>query len=324
MLDGKMSPMDQAMAEIEGKETGEERGKIVGGVPAARGAYPFQVALFTTANGKDGMMCGGSLINMKWVLTAAHCITKAAENDAPYPATMVNVFAGGLSFGEGDRVRAARVIVHPRYTSRGVMANDIALIELERPVNESSGAKPITLASGASDNPPGTPVKLLGWGKTTEGGASSKTLLELNISMVDRKVCNQSIVEYRAIKSIEAFRVAQKHLALQQRHAEDTAGHRDGGRAAGRDRPDDLRRRNGRRQGCLPGRQRRAAVRDGAGPLRAGRAGELGRRLRAAEAADRLHARRDAHGLDQGEREVAFALLWKRLRRVLTGRAALL
>ena len=66
------------------RPTAEERGKIVGGVPAARGAYPFQVALFTTANGKDGMMCGGSLINMKWVLTAAHCITKAAENDAPY------------------------------------------------------------------------------------------------------------------------------------------------------------------------------------------------------------------------------------------------
>ncbi len=83
MLDGKTSPMDQAMAEIEGKSAAEERGKIVGGVPAARGAYPFQVALFTTANGKDGMMCGGSLVNMKWVLTAAHCITKAAENDAP-------------------------------------------------------------------------------------------------------------------------------------------------------------------------------------------------------------------------------------------------
>ena len=214
MLEGKTSPMDQAMAEIDGKDAGEERGKIVGGVPAARGAYPFQVALFTTANGKDGMMCGGSLINMKWVLTAAHCITKAAENDAPYPASMINAFAGGLSFGEGDRVRAARVIVHPGYSSRGVMANDIALLELERPVSESSGAKPISLASGAADNPPGTPVKLLGWGKTVEGGASSKILLELNISMVDRKVCNQSIVEHRAIKSIEAFRLAQKHLGF--------------------------------------------------------------------------------------------------------------
>jgi secreted trypsin-like serine protease len=210
-LEGKTSPMEQAMAEIEGKATGEERGKIVGGVPANRGTYPFQVALFTTANGKEGMMCGGSLVTMKWVLTAAHCITKAAENDAPYAAGMINVFAGGLAFGEGDRVRAARVIVHPGYTSKGLMANDIALLELERPVNEASGAKPITLYSG-TDSPPGTPVKLLGWGKTTEGGVSSKTLLELNISIVDRKACNSSIVEYRAIKSIEAFRVAQKQL----------------------------------------------------------------------------------------------------------------
>lgn len=211
VLDGKMTPMDQAMAEIEGKDTGEERGKIVGGVPAVKGAYPFQVALFTTANGKNGMMCGGSLITTKWVLTAAHCITKAAENDAPYPASMINAFAGGLSFGEGDRVRAAKVIVHPKYSSRGLMANDIALIELERPVSEASGAKPITLGTGA-DNPPGTPVKLLGWGKTTEGGVSSKQLLELNIGIVDRKVCNSSIVEHRAIKSIQAFRAAQKEL----------------------------------------------------------------------------------------------------------------
>jgi len=215
LLAGKMSPMDQAMAEIDGKAADDARGKIVGGVPAVRGAYPFQVALFTTANGKDGMMCGGSLINMKWVLTAAHCITKAAENDAPYPANMVNVFAGGLAFGEGDRVKAARVIVHPRYTSRGTMANDIALLELERPVNDASGAKPITLAAGANDYAGGTPVKLLGWGKTTEGGQSSqKALLELNIAVVDRKLCNQSIVEYRAIQSIEAFKTAQKKLGF--------------------------------------------------------------------------------------------------------------
>lgn len=212
-LAGKTSPMDQAMAEIEGKPTDEARGKIVGGVPAQKGAYPFQVAIFTTANGKDGMMCGGSLINMKWVLTAAHCITKAAENDVAYPANMVNVFAGGTAFGEGDRVRAARVIVHPRYTSRGLMANDIALLELERPVTDASGAKPITLSAGAGDQAAGTPVKLLGWGKTTEGGQSSpRALLELNIAVVDRKACNQNIVEYRAIQSIDAFKTAQKNL----------------------------------------------------------------------------------------------------------------
>ena len=212
MFEGRASPMEQAIAEAAGADSGEERGKIVGGVPAARGAYPFQVMLFTTANGKDGSLCGGSLINPKWVLTAGHCVTKAAENDAPYPANMINVFAGGIAFGEGDRVRAARVIVHPGYTSRGAIANDIALLELERPVSNESGAKPITLASGAADSPPGTQMKALGWGKTVEGGASSKVLMELNIGLVDKKVCNQLLVEARAIKSIDAFRVAQRHL----------------------------------------------------------------------------------------------------------------
>jgi secreted trypsin-like serine protease len=211
---GKKTPMDIALAETRGGDASavEERGKIVGGVPATRGAYPFQVAIFTTANGRNGMMCGGSLINMQWVLTAGHCITKADEGDKPYPADMINVFAGGISFGEGDRVKAKRVIVHPNYTSRGLMANDLALLELERPVVQESGARPLTLASGSGDYAPGTPVKLLGWGKTTEDGASSKTLLELNINVIDRKLCNQSIVEYRAIQSVEGFRLAQKRL----------------------------------------------------------------------------------------------------------------
>ena len=137
-------------------------------------------------------------------------------------------------------------------------------------------------------------MKLLGWGKTTEGGASSKALLELNIGMVDRKVCNQSIVEYRAIKSIEAFRTAQKHLRFNNETLKTLLVDRDRGGAAGGQRADHLRGRNGRRQGRLPGRQRRPAVRELRRPLRAGRPGELGRRLRAAEAADGLHPCCDA------------------------------
>jgi secreted trypsin-like serine protease len=210
----RKSPMELAIAETEGKPAAEEAGKIVGGVPAAKGAYPFQVALFTTANGREGMICGGSLINMKWVLTAAHCVTNRAANNAPYPAQMVNVFAGSVNFAEGDRVRAARVVVHPQYNAAANFANDIALLELERPIADASGARPITLAAGTADHDPGTPVKLLGWGRTSEGGTSNKTLLELNIQVIDRKLCNASIVEYRAIESIAAFRQAQKRLGF--------------------------------------------------------------------------------------------------------------
>jgi len=47
----------------------EQNNRITGGSSAARGQFPWQVALIN-----DGSwFCGGSLISSQWVLTAAHC-----------------------------------------------------------------------------------------------------------------------------------------------------------------------------------------------------------------------------------------------------------
>lgn len=47
--------------------------KIIGGNVAASGQFPWQVAIYKdTTDGR--YFCSGSLINARWILTAAQCV----------------------------------------------------------------------------------------------------------------------------------------------------------------------------------------------------------------------------------------------------------
>ncbi|KAK9694685.1 Trypsin [Popillia japonica] len=60
------NPLAQAIID----ETADWR--VVGGSNAAAGAYPFVVSLRSSSNSH---FCGGTILNNRWVLTAAHYIS---------------------------------------------------------------------------------------------------------------------------------------------------------------------------------------------------------------------------------------------------------
>ena len=135
--------------------------KILGGVEAAPGAWPWIAALLYAdePNTFYAQYCSGVLIDQRWVLTAAHCVQGMSASEI-----QVAVGAWDLTSFTGGRIPVKSLTIHPQFNS-ATSYNDIALLELGAP----SSAPTIALFSGESrDNTPpsllGKLVTVLGWG----------------------------------------------------------------------------------------------------------------------------------------------------------------
>ncbi|XP_062046028.1 chymotrypsin-like elastase family member 3B [Lepus europaeus] len=173
-----------ALASASGQPSFRPSIRVVNGTDADPHSWPWQAMVLYEQDGALYFICGGTLIDPDWVMTAGHCF--------PYNGTYWVLLGGHdiTDLGGNQIIPGEKIVVHPDYdASKG---NDIALLKLSRSAEVTEEVQPACLAPRDYILPHGTECYITGWGTTSTGGAVSNVLQQGLLPVVDYEHCSDS------------------------------------------------------------------------------------------------------------------------------------
>jgi trypsin len=167
--------------------------EIVGGNELPVGTqnkYPWMASIQYEFN----HFCGGILVNRNTVITAAHC-------KIPEPIEKLFVSARRYNLNADPRqenslrFRVVNIIQHPNYSfDAKYNPFDVAIWKVEL-IEGNSNLIPqnvINFDDGTFANDVNTPLNIMGWGLTQEGGNLSPILRIASVNVIDNNLCKTS------------------------------------------------------------------------------------------------------------------------------------
>ena len=152
---------------------------VVGGAPTDISVHPWQALVITDSANR---LCGGSILDTGWIITAAHCVVGIGADDVKVHVGLSTLASRSAS----NQASVSEVIVHPGW-DESTFRNDVAVLRLAEPLSYSATVSPIRLPIGldASTWPAaGTPVSITGWGSTEFGGDPSNQLRAVQVQIL--------------------------------------------------------------------------------------------------------------------------------------------
>ncbi|XP_027005474.1 complement C1r-A subcomponent-like isoform X1 [Tachysurus fulvidraco] len=163
----------------------ERHKRVLGGHRAPQRAFPWY-AFISPLHG------GGTIIAEKWILTAANVISNQINDP-----TKLKVYVGVTNIQKLSKLSHLQVKslhIHPLYNNPDGTNydNDIALIQLEKPILYNADVMPLCLPSQDTEITPGVTGWVSGFGQT-ERSALARFLRYTSIPLVEQKTCQNFV-----------------------------------------------------------------------------------------------------------------------------------
>uniref|UniRef100_H0WVN0 Granzyme A n=2 Tax=Otolemur garnettii TaxID=30611 RepID=H0WVN0_OTOGA len=155
--------------------------KIIGGQEVTPHSRPYMVLL---NNLRDKGICAGALIAKDWVLTAAHC--------GLHRSSRIILGAHSIEKNEPEKqiMSVKKEYRYPCYDP-DTHEGDLQLLQLKKQATLNKNVNILPLPKGDDVNP-GTTCRVAGWGKYHNKSPKSDILREVNVTIIDRKICNDA------------------------------------------------------------------------------------------------------------------------------------
>ncbi|XP_065346732.1 proclotting enzyme-like [Cloeon dipterum] len=167
--------------------------RIVGGEKAKPGEFPWLVSI----KRRGGHFCGGTLINKRWVLTAAHCL---CSGTVKLPLNYIRVAVGEHDLTQPETPQSIEYSVdtselHPEFQCQRYV-HDVALLRLTEDVQwapRSVWPACLPASSGRlADDLSGAKAVAAGWGWLSEDsskGGRANILHKVELEILENKQC---------------------------------------------------------------------------------------------------------------------------------------
>lgn len=185
--DTNNQPTQIATAAIIARNNSSTKRAIVFGTNAPFAQWPWQIAMNLWQDPYFLQFCGATLLNENWAITAAHCI-----KEVPIWHYLLQLGITDLNIQnhipDGYQERYLQnIFVHWNY-NKITSENDLSLLKFTVPIILLPNVRPILLPEH-NDNFVGQTAWVTGWGSLYSGGSQSTILQQINIPILDNRVC---------------------------------------------------------------------------------------------------------------------------------------